>query len=136
MANPKSRRNADCHPDRAHVARGLCEACYARQWRRGRHVVQNQARQRAWRQANPDKTRKYQRDFEYGKHDWSEMLASQGGRCAICCGPGPLAVDHDHEKGHVRGLLCRKCNTGIGMLRDDPVLLRRGYHYLLARSPV
>lgn len=54
-----------------------------------------------------------------------KLLAEQGGGCAICgataanANGGRLVVDHDHETGKVRGLLCGGCNTGIGLLGDD-----------------
>ena len=66
------------------------------------------------------------------------MLVEQGGGCAICgreaweerC--GKLHVDHCHASGKVRGLLCEKCNHGIGEFRDDPVLLVQAVAYLEA----
>lgn len=63
------------------------------------------------------------------------MLASQGGGCAICQKPDGegkdrLHLDHDHETGKARGLLCGPCNRGIGMLRDDPALVRKALDYL------
>lgn len=69
---------------------------------------------------------------------FAEMQAGQANKCAICgCEGGSednrgdrLAVDHDHETGVVRGLLCHKCNTAIGLLRDDPEVLRRAADYL------
>lgn len=65
--------------------------------------------------------------------DWySNKLRSQYGRCAIC-GQHPrsqLVVDHDHQTGELRGLLCSTCNTGIGMLRDDIGLLHMAAMYL------
>ena len=61
-------------------------------------------------------------------------LAEQGGVCAICACPPPegdvLCVDHDHENGAVRALLCRTCNIGIGHLNDDPALVRKAAEYL------
>jgi len=62
------------------------------------------------------------------------LTAQQQGRCALC-GDLPkfgkrLHVDHCHETGRVRGLLCLQCNAGLGQLRDDPALLRKAITYL------
>lgn len=58
----------------------------------------------------------------------------QGGVCSICkqkCQTNErLAVDHDHATGHYRGLLCRKCNTALGLFSDSPEMLRRAAAYL------
>lgn len=70
---------------------------------------------------------------------YKRLRAAQGGRCAICreaVAAGGyakrLCVDHDHDTGAVRGLLCRTCNLGIGFLRDDPGRLRAAIAYLAA----
>ena len=41
-----------------------------------------------------------------------------------------MCVDHDHATGEIRGLLCVNCNSAIGKLRDDPILLQRATCYL------
>lgn len=41
-------------------------------------------------------------------------------------------MDHDHKTGKVRGLLCTPCNTGIGMLQDDPEIVKKALDYLLS----
>jgi hypothetical protein len=70
------------------------------------------------------------------QEDYDALLASQNGHCAICGGDRfdkrrkALGVDHDHLTGVVRGLLCRSCNLAIGLLRDDPALLRAALDYL------
>jgi hypothetical protein len=52
---------------------------------------------------------------------YREMEESQLGRCAICQQERrPLTVDHDHETGRVRMLLCRDCNGALGMMRENP----------------
>ena len=66
---------------------------------------------------------------------YNEMLAKQGGVCAICgmketVGGRRLAVDHCHSTGAVRGLLCNACNIGIGKLKDSPELLTKALKYL------
>jgi hypothetical protein len=75
---------------------------------------------------------------------FEEWLAMQNGRCAICSDPmSPPYVDHDHAhcgKGKacgkcVRGLLCRRCNLGLGYFRDNPTFLRGAAFYLLNPIP-
>lgn len=67
---------------------------------------------------------------------YDALLHSQRGLCAICneapSGARRLAVDHDHETGEVRGLLCMSCNTGIGLFRDRSDLLLSATRYLSA----
>jgi hypothetical protein len=69
------------------------------------------------------------------QNQYDEMLAAQGGVCAICRGPNTQVdsrtgkvrrfhVDHDHETGTVRGLLCHFCNVVLGMVEDDVERLR------------
>ena len=88
------------------------------------------ARKAAWTKANPDKDAESQRrrklKHRYGitPEQYEEMLEAQGGRCA-CCGTdtpgghGGFHVDHCHDTGEVRGLLCHGCNTAIGALGDN-----------------
>jgi hypothetical protein len=67
--------------------------------------------------------------FEYDK-----MLDEQGGVCKICKEPPSkrfsLSVDHDHETGRVRGLLCGNCNFALGYAKDNPSTLRKMADYL------
>jgi hypothetical protein len=56
--------------------------------------------------------------------DYHNLLDQQGGKCACCGttdprGKGTFHVDHCHETGHIRGLLCHSCNVGIGHLGDN-----------------
>ena len=51
-------------------------------------------------------------------------------QCVICGDEGPLVVDHCHETGQIRGMLCNHCNRGLGHFRDDPVLLEFAAEYL------
>ena len=96
-----------------------------------------------WRKDNPEKYAVHLRRSllkrKYGLltlSDYGRMLAEQGGTCAIC-GAGPdsernhrftsLAVDHDHETGQVRGLLCSMCNRGIGVIGDHNLAAAAAY---------
>ena len=68
---------------------------------------------------------------------FERILAAQDNRCACCKSQDAKSkngwhVDHDHETGVVRGILCSNCNTGIGMLGDDLVGVHRAVEYLKA----
>lgn len=73
--------------------------------------------------------------YNYGItiEEFSAMENSQRGKCAICEQEPPdrLHVDHNHETGSVRGLLCRKCNWGLGQFGDSVENLKRAQEYLL-----
>ena len=72
--------------------------------------------------------RRYELKSRYGlsKADYDEIFAAQSGVCAICQTlpiekrrtPGRLDVDHCHQSNHVRGLLCRRCNSGLHFLEN------------------
>ena len=62
--------------------------------------------------------------------DKAAMLHAQGGLCAICGSSGRLVVDHDHDSGSVRGLLCSGCNAGLGLLGDSAEGLQSALTYL------
>ena len=97
----------------------------------------------AYRAANPDLYKDQHLRKKYGLSLvwYREKMAEQGGVCAICREaetvlnphigvPWDLCVDHCHGKGHARGLLCQKCNRGLGFMRDNPALLRAAALYL------
>lgn len=66
--------------------------------------------------------------------EYDRMYASQGGKCAICQRATgkvkKLAVDHDHDTGLVRGLLCGPCNKMVGYFRNSADAFRRAAAYL------
>ena len=74
----------------------------------------------------------YQLKYNYGitSEEKKAMEEIQGGRCSICHLVFPLCIDHNHKTGEVRGLLCRQCNIGIGLLQDNPEILLEAYKYL------
>lgn len=98
---------------------------YARQYRKMMpHVFKNQ---------------ELRKEFGISLDDYQRMLSDQGGQCGICGSTSggtrhgknkAFAVDHCHETGKVRGLLCEACNQGIGKMKDDPVLLRKAADYI------
>ena len=99
-----------------------------------------------WKVRNPHKIREYAllKDFGLSHDDYERLWAQQNGLCAICEQPEQalmygkemkLAVDHCHETGKVRGLLCANCNRGIGMLKDNPAWLRKAAQYVEKGRP-
>ena len=75
---------------------------------------------------NPDKAR---RDWE--KHVYGVCKEDFGYKeCWICGSTGRLCIDHCHESGKARGLLCTKCNSAIGMFDDDIERMKRAMQYL------
>lgn len=105
---------------------------------------QNQTKRlREWRLANPERHARshrnsvLKREFGITLVRYEEMLAEQGGRCAICntCQSQDgksFAVDHCHATGKVRALLCLNCNVTLGKMGDNPSLLRAAADYLEA----
>lgn len=110
------------------------------------------ARQKAkeWRLANPDRVQAYReqnrrrsylqearRKYGMAPERFAELMASQSEACATCKTPFDWGdkqtkphIDHCHVKGHVRGILCNRCNTVLGLCKDDPALLINLSNYL------
>ena len=93
--------------------------------------------QSKWRKNNPDKSMQYHRKCRYGVSDekYQELLMSQDGKCAICnlapSGKKGLCVDHDHETGKVRKLLCHPCNSSLGLLNENLDTLENMKRYII-----
>lgn len=109
-----------------------CKAC--RNAKTRAYMARPEVKARVKRREAPAKLK-----YLYGitSDDYKTMLASQCGVCAICRKPpegGPrtsrLYVDHDHDTGKVRGLLCRRCNQALGTLGDNIEGLMRAIDYL------
>lgn len=112
------------------------------------HVARDRERRQEsmlrWRTNNPERyaeSVKAHKLRSYGLTlaQYRTLVLDQDGLCAICEEPEKegwdLSVDHCHSTGQVRGLLCRKCNVALGLLRDRPDLLRAAADYLeLSRS--
>ena len=112
------------------------------------HREQTRERKRKWYAANKERIHEYsyrwckehhrQRQSVYLKHkygitiqEYERILAEQDGVCAICkVNPkkNPLCVDHNHSTREIRGLLCVKCNLGLGYL-DNPEWMHKAIEY-------
>jgi hypothetical protein len=104
-----------------------CRKCYMRKYQKARRIGNGFTPKR-------DEVLRYNYGITYW--DFERMLRDQSGRCAICCTSEPggpwntLNVDHCHETGRVRGLLCYRCNVGLGYFQDDPSRLLAAQDYI------
>jgi Recombination endonuclease VII len=122
--------------------RTYCKACdsaaglkyyYANQ-------AEQQARNRRWRKANPERVKEHNKLNSLKKYNLTPdekqaMLAAQGDVCAICSGDNSGSklgwhVDHCHKTKIVRGILCTGCNIMLGRAKDRPHVLRVAANYL------
>ena len=82
-------------------------------------------------------TRHYhlKRRYGIGADDLDALVVQQGGVCAICGRDAPEHVDHSHDRGVVRGILCFNCNGGLGQFRDSVDSLVNAVAYLRRHDP-
>lgn len=88
-----------------------------------------------WYIENVDRVRNNQLKLHFGisLEKYNKILDKQNGVCAVCGSSSEkrkFSVDHDHETGKIRGLLCRGCNVGIGNLKDDIIVIENALNYL------
>lgn len=73
-------------------------------------------------------------NYDLTVEEFDKMLEAQGNRCLLCetsdWGSKSPCVDHNHNTGKIRGILCHKCNSGMGLLGDNPELLIKAAEYL------
>lgn len=115
-----------------------------RQWQKNNpeRVKEIQAKHRASESyINKYLNRHLKRTYGITYDDYLELFNFQNGKCKICDGVGEeskgerrshitLAVDHCHKTGKIRGLLCRKCNMGLGHFNDSSELLTSALSYI------
>jgi len=103
-----------------------------------RNLEKVRVSQKLWYDANKERYRenKLKRLYNLNLNDYEKMLQEQKSCCAICSAKVEeerdkvLVVDHNHLTGNVRGLLCHKCNTGLGLFRDNEAYLLKAVEYL------
>jgi len=133
-----------CHPDRRHIAKGLCGPCYQRM---NVKIRKGYNRSRTKASVAADHLRLF---FGLTVTTITVMFEAQHGNCKICNEPMLLfperkdtakaaCVDHDHKccSGKrtcgkcIRGLICQDCNRGLGAFHDDPIALLKAIEYLI-----
>jgi predicted ATP-dependent endonuclease of OLD family len=95
---------------------------------------QNAVKRKSYKIAS--RNTRYIKNYGITLSQYNERLNIQNHKCSICetntneCGKN-FAVDHDHSTGKVRGLLCDKCNRGLGAFKDSKDLISKAYKYLM-----
>jgi hypothetical protein len=127
----KNKVFATCHPDQKHFARGFCDVCYDK-WYAKTHRKDVNRRSREWSKANPSKITAAKIKYNYGisSEQLEAMKIKQNDLCAICKQNIKLHVDHSHNTGVFRGLLCGSCNRGIGLFKENTEWLQSAIEYL------
>lgn len=83
-----------------------------------------------------ERTRRHHFKYRYGisKEEAIELAGKAENKCQICdivfTKNSPAHIDHNHETGIIRGVLCRKCNSGLGLLQDSVEILKKAIRYL------
>lgn len=96
-----------------------------------------------WNKEHPEafrrnaRTHKLRKEYGITQAEYEAMVERQKGACAVCRRPpktGRLHIDHDHDSGKVRGLLCMPCNSFLGKISEDVVILKRAVAYLTGHA--
>lgn len=119
--------------------RKVCKSCTNEQ-QRIRYQDKNGTRRKYLIENRDDRLEMY-REIKYKKmyglslDEVTKMHEECNYKCAICGEKFDwLCVDHNHKTGAVRDLLCKNCNSGIGMYKDNPELVKRAYEYLIKHN--
>lgn len=133
--------NTDIHTIKGKFRGRRCKTC-RRESQRGRlDPIRNRQKAKRWRELFPDKYADYMRHKLYGvtRERYEQMLAEQGGVCAICGLPERngkrLSVDHDHKTSKVRSLLCNSCNLLVGSAKENDATLENAAAYIRKWHP-
>jgi len=123
--------------------RPVCKFCIRKQQKKryDNNTEFARARQRKWNALNKQTVRQMNLKKQYGitLEQYNIMFENQGGVCLICGCPETtkrkdkiknLAVDHNHITNKVRGLLCQKCNQALGLLNENPVVIKNLLEYI------
>lgn len=106
--------------------RTTCKSCRNNQRDKEKERLRHREYMKERRQSNPDTLRINWERSRYGKAKEDIGITS----CLICSSTERLCIDHDHSTGEIRGILCSKCNSGLGLFKDNKILLQNAINYL------
>ena len=118
------------HVDRKSKARGMCQTCYSALMRKEKILSMSSIQKKMY-----FRNRCLKHDYGISLEDYNIMFNDQGGKCYLC-GIHALEldrafdVDHDHETGKVRKLLCSYCNKLLGQIETNPEFLIKAQKYI------
>jgi hypothetical protein len=113
-----------------------CKECIREEQKKKYHNLTLE-QQRKIRKNNPCNNSEYRKKYKLKTHygltteEFSAMIEEQNNKCKICeCEMDSPQVDHNHTTNKVRALLCRNCNTSLGLLKEDPKVLYNMISYI------
>jgi hypothetical protein len=135
--------------ERAEAKRARVRKAFKKHYQKNRDVILANERDRyhnnretrlannqRWCEENKEYANASRRQRLYGltADQYQSLVTAHDNQCAICSAAAPesksLDIDHNHQTSKVRGLLCRRCNVGIGIFEDNPELLKQAIQYL------
>jgi len=128
----KAAKYKDGHMTQCKKCRYVAHALY----RANGGLEKERLREQARKELNPNrsKDRRLKSKYDITLEQYNNMLQLQSNCCYLCKvsvdSGRRFVVDHDHETGAVRAILCNSCNVGIGLLNDNPELLVNAARYI------
>lgn len=105
---------------------------------RKQYYLDNKSKYEKYNESDYVRTRTLHNRYKLSIDDYEKMVVEQGSRCAICGTDNPgrksknnhWFIDHCHETNKIRGLLCHKCNLGLGHFNDNIDLMEKAIEYI------
>lgn len=103
-------------------------------YEKNKQRISKQSKKRYQKNKLKVKERNLKKQYGLTLDDWNNLFLTQHSRCAVCRTDTPegmgWATDHCHTTGKVRGILCNFCNTGLGLFKDNILVLQEAIKYL------
>ena len=119
-----------------HNSHGRCAKCHGKEYfKQNKATMSNYSRTYYRNNKKRYQGIQYQRKYGIGMEDYQNLLLEQNNKCAICGKHQEelskiLFIDHNHDTGKIRGLLCYNCNSAIGLFGENLATMARAITYL------